>query len=135
MSVALICCGARTRYRSSESITSAPASRNLLVSAPRQWLTAPVMLTLPPVITAASAKVPASMRSGINAIDRAVQLRCALDLNRARPCAVNARPHGAEKVRKVQHFGLDGGILDVRHTLGQAGRHDQVLSARVAGIV
>jgi len=58
-----------------------------------------------------------------------------IDADRVGARALDASSHGAQKAGQIADLRLNGGVLDQRSTLGQAGGHQQILRARMARII
>ena len=90
---------------------------------------APSSVTWPPVTAAATMNVPASIRSGDDAVLGAAQALAALDLDRVRVRPLDLGAHLLEERDEVVDLGLLGGRADDRVAVGERRGEHRVLGA------
>ena len=72
---------------------------------------------------------------GHHRVPRRAELVDPLDLDARGSRAADHRPHVAEHGGQVGHLGLLGGVLDDGRSLGEDGRHEEVVGRRVARVL
>jgi len=99
------------------------------MSAPRCLGSQQSTLRSPPVMAPAMRKVPASMRSGFDAMARAVEFGDALDADGAGAGAFDFCSHGGEEGGEVCDLGLAGAVFEDRFAFGESGGHEEIFGA------
>ena len=115
------------RMRSSVTVTADPASSSLASIADMWRGSAPVTVTSPPVMAAATSRVPASMRSGMTRCRAPPSSGTPSISMRSVPAPSMRAPMADEQPRQVAHLRLPRRVLDHGGALGERGRHHEVL--------
>ena len=115
--------------QSSPVLMCAPASSSLASTASSVSARAPRARTLPPVIAAATRKVPVSMRSGSTSYSRAVQALDALDDHGRVPAPSICAPMAIRQLARSTTSGSCAAFSITVVPCGQRGGHQDVLGA------